>query len=729
MANVLGATVIEIEGDYTKLEKDVASAKSKVQSAFRSIQKSAGGIAGQTRSLFTNAFGAIGKAAKVAFLGIGAGVAAVGAGMGKLFVDALPLEGIGDAFEGLTKDFEGGSDAMLKAMQEGSLGMVNQMDLMKSFNSAAQLVGIDFAQQLPDAMQYLSKVSAATGEDMGYMIDSIVRGVGRMSPMILDNLGIQVDMTAANEEYAESLGITVDEMTKSQQQTALMNQVMTKLKENTADMPEVAGTAMQKWEAFKTTMTDTKNEIGLKLIPVFMPLLETLGELARKYLPMVIDKVDAFLKPLQWMIEALLDAGLYSSEFQEALSAMVGDDAAAGIMNFLEKVKELATEARTFVQEILIPWVYEHWPQLKNVLIAVGAVLGGAMIVGGILSIASALATLFNPLTLIIAGLSLLVAAWLNDWGGIRTWTMEFWESTLKPMLTALWEWLGPKLNQALAWLKSTWIEVVWPALQTFWAWIQTTVFPLLQTLWEWLSINVPIALQFLSDTWTNVLWPAIQSVWEWMNGTLFPFLQTVADFLGAVFELAVTSLATAWEQVLKPALDAVWQVLQDNVFPWLEKVWEFIDGKVMPIISDLVGNYLEDLERGFNIVGDAIKWVTDKIRDLINWMKKINLEKIKDYLPGSLPPLALGFKLVSENMQPVIDDMKKLSNVELTASSAFNSSLQASGMTTSPSLPSKQNIGGGVGVEIHIHGDVGTKEDIDVLAFKLANYINQRRR
>jgi len=149
--------------------------------------------------------------AGITAVAIGAGVAAAAVGglaigLGKLAMEAAPIEGVKNAFEGLTESFEGGSEAMLAALKESSSGMIANRDLMKSFNQAAQLVSKDFAQQLPDAMQYLSKVAAATGEDMGFMMDSLVRGVGRLSPMILDNLGIQVDLTEATEAYALSVG-------------------------------------------------------------------------------------------------------------------------------------------------------------------------------------------------------------------------------------------------------------------------------------------------------------------------------------------------------------------------------------------------------------------------------------------------------------------------------------------------------------------------------------------
>jgi hypothetical protein len=46
---------------------------------------------------------------------------------------------------------------------------------MMSYNQAAQLVGKQFADQLQARCNTLVKVSAATGQDMGFMMDSLVK--------------------------------------------------------------------------------------------------------------------------------------------------------------------------------------------------------------------------------------------------------------------------------------------------------------------------------------------------------------------------------------------------------------------------------------------------------------------------------------------------------------------------------------------------------------------------
>jgi len=242
----------------------------------------------------------LGAATSAAFKGLAIGAAAVvtavgaiGVGLGKLTIDAIPLQGIQAAFEGIS----GASDEMLDSLRKGSLGMVTDRELMRNYNQAAQLVSKTFADQLPDAMKYLAKVSAATGQDMGYMLDSLTKGVGRISPMILDNLGIQVSLAEATEEASQMFGVEADALTKTQLQAGMMNVVMRALKRNTAAMPEIAGTAAQRWAALGVTFKNLKDTIGLATLPILERLMGVVEGLATKYLPPLVDWFENKLVP------------------------------------------------------------------------------------------------------------------------------------------------------------------------------------------------------------------------------------------------------------------------------------------------------------------------------------------------------------------------------------------------------------------------------------------------
>lgn len=302
------------------------------------------------------ALGSLGNAAGVAAGVVVGALAGISAAAWSLAKDAAPVEGIKSAFEGMTASIEGGSDGMLSAMEEASYGMIKQSDLMQTWNLAAQLVSKDFAQELPDAMRYLSKISAATGEDLSFLTDSLVRGIGRLSPMILDNLGIQVDLTAAYEEYAQANGLVVDSLTKTQQQAALTNAVMEALAANTADMPDIAGTFAQSWATVQAQFANLKEEIGLKLLPLFSTIAEKITELFQK--PEVQAGIDGLLDGLGKII-GHEDSGiigvvyaLSTGDIPGALEMAFGAESSQKILDFAALFKPTGAEARTFGEEL-----------------------------------------------------------------------------------------------------------------------------------------------------------------------------------------------------------------------------------------------------------------------------------------------------------------------------------------------------------------------------------------
>jgi hypothetical protein len=231
--------------------------------------------------------GKLGAAAKAAVVGS----LAIGAGLAKMAVDAAPLEGIKRAFDGLTASIDGGSSKMLAALQKSSKGMIDNRQLMLNFNLASQLVNREFAERLPEAMEYLTKVSAATGQSMDYLMNSLILGVGRLSPRIIDNLAVQISATEAYEKYAASIGKAADELTRQEQQTAMMNLTMEKLKENTASFPDITENATTKLAQFHAALANLRDQIGIAFLPVIKLMVEAFTGLVVSVGPGIVEFV------------------------------------------------------------------------------------------------------------------------------------------------------------------------------------------------------------------------------------------------------------------------------------------------------------------------------------------------------------------------------------------------------------------------------------------------------
>lgn len=91
-------------------------------------------------------------------------------------------DGVSRAFYRIAKQTD------LNNLKASVKGTVSELELMKRAVSANNF-GIPI-QELGSLMEFAAKRAQDTGQSVDYLVDSIVTGIGRKSPLILDNLGI-----------------------------------------------------------------------------------------------------------------------------------------------------------------------------------------------------------------------------------------------------------------------------------------------------------------------------------------------------------------------------------------------------------------------------------------------------------------------------------------------------------------------------------------------------------
>lgn len=116
------------------------------------------------------------------------------------------------------------ADIMLNDLRKASRGLVSNLDLVNAANRALAL-GIS-QNQLPQLMETAAARARIFGSTVTDAFNDITIGIGRQSRMILDNLGIILDLDTAYKAYAEELGITVEALTEVQKKEALTNAVL-----------------------------------------------------------------------------------------------------------------------------------------------------------------------------------------------------------------------------------------------------------------------------------------------------------------------------------------------------------------------------------------------------------------------------------------------------------------------------------------------------------------------
>jgi len=95
---------------------------------------------------------------------------------------AAKMEGVKEAFDRIAQP------GLLSDLQEATRGTVNDLELMRQAVRANNFkIPLE---QLASLFEFATKRAAQTGESVDYLVESIVLGIGRKSPLILDNLGI-----------------------------------------------------------------------------------------------------------------------------------------------------------------------------------------------------------------------------------------------------------------------------------------------------------------------------------------------------------------------------------------------------------------------------------------------------------------------------------------------------------------------------------------------------------
>ena len=204
--------------------EDRASAPiKKAKGSFESLEKTLGGtgasVGGVQKSFrsFTNYL------ANSFVITAGDVFRAVGASF-RILQDTLNLKAQAATLRTQLSDIEGGFDGFLSKLEEVSNGTVATNDLIAS-SSRALLLGIP-AEEISSLLEISRVSAAATGEAVAKSFDDITKGIGRQSPLILDNLGIIVNVTDANKKYAEALNKNATELTKTEQSQAFLNSVL-----------------------------------------------------------------------------------------------------------------------------------------------------------------------------------------------------------------------------------------------------------------------------------------------------------------------------------------------------------------------------------------------------------------------------------------------------------------------------------------------------------------------
>lgn len=208
-------------------------------------------------------------------LGI-AGIAAAGVGalraadqLGKLGAQSLVTA---DSFDSVLASVGRGPE-VLDALKTAASGTVSDLRLMQLTNTAlagaSKELGGAFTDAIPKLLQAAraaNMLNPALG-DTEFLFQSLVTGIKRGSPMLIDNTGITLKLGEANETYAKKLGKSSDALTEEEKKVALLTATMEGadrlIQQVGGNLDNLTTSAQQSATAWQ----NLKSAIGEKLAP------------------------------------------------------------------------------------------------------------------------------------------------------------------------------------------------------------------------------------------------------------------------------------------------------------------------------------------------------------------------------------------------------------------------------------------------------------------------------
>jgi len=576
--------------------------------------KALGGIQGS--------LGKLGKVAAGLAVGAAAGVGALVVGIGKLASDAAALEPVRQSFERLATDAGTSAQAMLSSMREASQGMITDAALMENANKAMLLIGQDVADELPQMLKIAQAASRATGEDMGFMFQSLVTGIGRSSKLIIDNLGITMDVTAANEEYAAALGKTVDELTDAEKKQAFMNQVMVAGEDMINRLGEGTGGAQVTMAQLKTTFSNITTEVGSAFIPVLMAVLEPLGKLAQEYGPRVTEWATELSGKLQ---ELATQYGPMLMGFLAQLGEFIGGTlipAVSSIVsfigdNFMPILAGLATAITIVVIPALVAW-------------ATAAAASAAATI-------AALAPIVIPIAAVVAAIVLLKKAWESNFGGIQDKTKAVFDF-IQPKIAAVMDAIGEKINAVLDMIRGWWEEnhaLIQGTVETVWGWISGFIDTTLGIIQGVVETILTAVKDFWEDHGERIM-SIVRSAWDIIETYIKTVINAILGIIKTVMLLIQGDWEGAWETI-KDVGETIWEGIKSIVSSAIDIVentleiamsliqsawntaWDVLKTKVSDIVGDIKGTVGNFVQVGKDLIGGLIEGVKAMARGVLD--------------------------------------------------------------------------------------------------------------
>lgn len=221
--------------------------------------------------------------------------AAIGTAVGKLAIDALQrlgeefrelaLRGIElapvvQSFDALALSIGTTGDEMLAVSRSATRGLIADLDLMAAANKAIQLGLPVTAESFGDLARMATVLGRAMNQDATKSVEDLVVALGRQSPLILDNLGLTVRISEANEKYAKTLGKTAADLTDAERKMAFYHAALEAGRQASERLGGIQLTLADRLTIARNQVSNFTDSLSVAVAtsPVINAAMEAIGE-------------------------------------------------------------------------------------------------------------------------------------------------------------------------------------------------------------------------------------------------------------------------------------------------------------------------------------------------------------------------------------------------------------------------------------------------------------------
>ena len=549
-----------------KIRGDIADIQTKLNKVQKDVSKTEKSFANVKKAMLN--IGKVGAAAIGSVAAATAGLVAIGA---KYSGEVQQTEFLMGRLDSTTQDLIKTQSKEAKAMGMTEKQYRDSAASLGTFMKSMGMTTEEANKLIPQMVQLAADGAAFANVPM----DEAMAAISSAAMGNYEALGkLNIEMSDAlinNSSYAQALGKTTQDMTTAEKTQAIYNAMLERGTHLTGFAASESDSFSTQLALTKTKVSEAAGALGEKLLPLFTPLVEGIGNMADK---------------LKQAVDFFVSAYDATGNFTEALAATADYMGLPWLGDFIMKLQEM----RDFIAQI--PEKLKEWEQpLTVAAIMVGtlaaaigaywvaqnlALISTAIGVAGITAwnavatvgttittaFGAAVAFLTSPITLVILAIGALIAIGYllyKNWDEVSAYLKQTWES-----------------------IKTAAINV-WNSIKDFFSNLWNSIKEIATNVWN--SIKT-----FFSNLWSGIKNAAINA-WNAIK----------------------TGISNAWNGTINWVKNAANGMI--NFF-------KNLPSKMLNIGKNIINGLLNGLKGAWNKItgwiSDAASWITDKFKSIL---------------------------------------------------------------------------------------------------------------